>query len=128
MALASQTICSRILNALLFVRDPGNDPMPDEIPNVDGRGVVWHTDACLAVGCLPDCFGATTITLGSSNVPASGRVLVFDGLIKTPSRAVIVGTVLAEELLRARVENATTRVRIWTDGQPDADVVLIGLD
>ena len=121
--MTSKSINHRVLNSLVFIRDP----QIRDIPEIDGRSAVWSTKACVAVSCLPDCDGETKITIGAEKEIKQDGVLLFDGQVETPSRTVVVETVLSETLLEASVPNIRTRVRIWTDGFPDAEKVVIGL-
>src|SRR5207245_11808425 len=89
MALSSVRV--PVLNSLLFVRDAGTE----NIPKIDGKSAVWSTDSCVAISCLPDCDGETEITIGPSReMGERGGKLLFDGRLATPSRSVIVESVL----------------------------------
>jgi hypothetical protein len=113
----------RVLNSLLYVRDARKVDLPD----IDGKGASWFTSSCVAVSCLPDCDGPTTIAIGAaSELEVSGKPL-FDKALKTPSRKIIVETVLDEIVLEQAVSGDITRVRIWTNGFRDTDRVIIGL-
>ncbi len=111
-----------ILNSLLFIRDAS----VRQIPKIDGSSAVWFTEFCVAVSCLPDCDGDTEITLGDAQERLEATPL-FDGRLRTPSRRVIVETVLGRAILETSVPSATTRVKIWTNGFRDTDRVLISL-
>jgi hypothetical protein len=112
------------LNSLLFIRDANIR----EVPNIDGKSAVWSTASCVAVSCRPDCDGETEVIIGAPGGISARGSLLFDGKMKTPSRRVVVETVLRERILESAVPNAETRVRIWTNGRPDTDRVSIGLD
>lgn len=111
-------------NSLLYVRDP-TLRVPPEIEELD---VVWHTSSCVAISCLPDCDGPTRVAIGPSDEVGRDRSLIFDGELPSPSRILIVETITDDEVLRATTSGETTRVRIWTNGHPGADNVVIGLD
>jgi hypothetical protein len=114
----------RVLNSLLFVGDSSKK----ELPTIDGNGSVWSTASCVAVSCLPDCDGPTEIIIGAlSEVQSRGEKLVFDGEVETPSRAIVVETVLAKKILQRNVLNTRTHIRIWTNGLRDTDKVIVGL-
>jgi hypothetical protein len=113
-----------VLNSLLWIRDPTLRALPE----IDGLGAVWHTPSCVAVSCLPDCDGPTKVVIGPSGEVGRDVSLVFDGELLSPSRALIVNTVMDEELLCVEVSRTTTRVRIWTNGHRAAENVVIGLD
>jgi hypothetical protein len=112
-----------VLNSLLFLRDE----QTRNIPEIDGIGAVWSTTSCVAVGCLPDCDGETEVTVGPADEVRKDGTLLFDGPLATPSRSMVVETVLSETILRVGVPNAQTRVRIWTNGLRDTDKVIVGL-
>jgi hypothetical protein len=114
----------KVLNSLLYIRDAQEEDLPD----IDGRGAFWFTPSCVAVSCLPDCDGPTTITVGAMSEVAVGKKLLFDGRLETPSHRIIVETVLGNTVLEQNVPTAMTRVRIWTNGYRDTDKVEIGLD
>ncbi|MBK5960688.1 hypothetical protein CCR97_21140 [Rhodoplanes elegans] len=113
-----------VMNGLLFLRDPGID----NIPEMGEYGSCWSNPDCVVFSCQFDCFGPTKVSLGPSNELRRAPVLIFDGVLNTPSRTVIVETVMSEPALTCSVEKATTRVRIWTLGNPDSEIVDIGLD
>jgi hypothetical protein len=114
----------RALNSLLYIRDIATA----ELPDVDGDAAVWATPSCVAVSCLPDCDGETEILLGPSReVGLRGKPL-FDDQLKTPSKSVVVETVLQEIVLRLDVPHRETRLRIWTSGHQAADKVIFGLE
>ena len=117
-------VAYEVPNSLLYIRDPALF-VPLEI---DGQGASWHSASCVAVSCLPDCDGPTTIAIGPSDEVGRDRVLVFDGEILSPSGSLIVETIVETELLRVVVPGESTRVRIWTNGHRDTDNVIIGLD
>ncbi|HEY4140675.1 MAG TPA: hypothetical protein VGM57_04635 [Pseudolabrys sp.] len=113
----------KVLNSLLYIKDARQVDLPD----IDGRGAYWFTPSCVAVSCLPDCDGPTTVAIGAaSEMLASGK-LIFDSQLETPSRRIVVETVLAKKILEQAVLDDATRVRIWTNGFRDTDKVTIGL-
>jgi hypothetical protein len=112
-----------VLNSLLFIRD-GN---LRHVPQINGDAAVWSTESCVAVTCLPDCDGDTEITLVIGSNMESDRTLLFDGRLRTPSRRVIVETVLGKTILETSVPNVTTRVQVWTNGLRDTDKVVIAV-
>jgi hypothetical protein len=112
-----------VLNSLLFIRDGRTRNLPE----IDGNGAVWSTASCVAVSCLPDCDGETEVTLGPSSEIGKRGTLLFDRPLETPSRIVIVETVLGKEVLQIGVPNLQTRVHIWTNGARDTDEVIVAL-
>jgi hypothetical protein len=110
---------------LLFVRDPSTRG----VPAIDGDGAVWSTPTCIAISCLPDSEGETELKIGrGEEIDAVGWPLVLDGSIETPSRAVIVETVHPGTVCEVSVPTTDTRVRVWTNGHPATDKVMIALD
>lgn len=111
------------LNCLIFI----SDPKSKDTPEIDGIGGLWTTSECVAVGCLPDSDGPTKITLGPVKEVGTHNKLLFDGAVKTPSRKLSVGSVLAETIIETDVPNTVTHLKIWTNGHPASDIVIIGV-
>ena len=122
--MSTDTAKIRVLNSLLFVRDPKTN----DLPEIDGLRSVWSTPSCVAMSCRPDSEGVTTVTLNSRLALTDNDKLLFDGWIQTPSRTVIVEDVLAKPILSTRVSSAMTRLRAWTNGHPATDKVVVVLD
>ena len=120
----SNSVRLSVLNSLLFVRDA----VSRNLPEIDGNSAIWSTASCVAVSCLPDCDGQTGVTIGSAQEVGQRGNPLFDGRLMTPSRNVIVETVLGQTILAKTVPNLDTRVRIWTNGLRDTDTVTIALD
>ncbi|HYK23139.1 MAG TPA: hypothetical protein VEU75_00585, partial [Candidatus Acidoferrum sp.] len=115
----------RALNSLLFIKDTRTK----DLPMIDGYGSIWTTSSCVAVSCLPDCDGSTEVVIGNpSDLQNTAGKLLFDAVLETPNKCVSVETVLAEKILEKDVPNATTHVRIWTDGFRDTSKVVISLE
>ncbi len=115
----------RVLNSLLFIKDARTK----DLPMIDGQGSFWFTASCVAVSCMPDCDGPTEVVIGTpSELQDDAVKLLFDTRLETPSRSITVETVLAEKILEKNALNATTRVRIWTDGFRDTNKVVIDLE
>ena len=116
---------ARALNSLLFIKDTRTN----DFPMIDGQGSVWTTASCVAVSCMPDCDGPTEVVIGNpSDIKNAAGKLIFDAFLDTPNKCVSVETVLAEKILEKNVPNATTHVRIWTDGFRDTSKVMISLE
>ncbi|RAI44094.1 hypothetical protein [Rhodoplanes roseus] len=113
-----------VMNGLLFLHDPAID----NIPEVTRTGNCWSNSDCVAFSCQHECFGATKVSLGPSTEINPARELVFDGILSTPSREVVVDTVMSEVVLKHGVQTGSTRIRIWTLGPRDSEIVDIGLD
>lgn len=119
-----KSITAPILNSLLFVRDSKLEDLPD----INGLGAFWATRSCIAVSCLPDSDGSTTITIGCGSEVGRPHAPLVDMKIQTPSRTVIVENVVGERILETGVPAEDTRVRVWTNGHRATDIVAIGLD
>lgn len=117
-------VSKRVLNSLLYIRDPAIN----ELPEIWDLLRIWATPSCVAVSCLPDSEGETEIVIGDSEDVALGAPPLFQGQIRTPSRTFIVETVDEEILLQVIVPSVETAIRIWTNGHPATDRVVIGLD
>ncbi len=112
-----------VLNSLIFI----SDPTSEDTPEIDGIGGLWTTAECIAVCCLPDSDGTTKIILGPVKDVGTHSKLLFDGAVETPSRKLSVSTVLAEVLLDTDVPHTATDLKIWTNGNRDSDIVIIGI-
>lgn len=115
----------RVLNSLLFIKDAETT----DLPKIDGIGALWATPSCVAVGCMPDCNGATEVLMADQlDLSAPAGELVFDSALETPSKQIVVETVLAQTVLSRTVPNARTRIRIWTNGHRGTDKIIVGLE
>jgi hypothetical protein len=86
------------------------------------------TDDCLVITCQYWNDGDTTITMGPcEELPVHSMPLVFDGMLSTPTRSVLLHDVYMPEILRMDVHDTRTRVRIWSNHENQPDVVVIGL-
>jgi hypothetical protein len=121
--MTSKSARLRVLNSLLFIRDASTRNVPD----IDGNSAIWSTTSCVAVSCVPDSDGETHVTIGAAQEVAQHGVPLFDSKLETPTRSVVVETVIRERILERKVPNLKTRVRIWTDGYRDTRWVIIGL-
>lgn len=113
-----------VLNSLLYLRDSATL----DLPAVSEPTGFWWTSSCVAMSCLPDCDGETEITMGPTAEVVGARAPAFDRILITPSRRLILETVLISTILETDVPRTQTRVRIWTNGHFDTDTIVIGLD
>jgi hypothetical protein len=118
------SISVEVPNAILFVRDPSFWDFPEP----EREGAVWANSRGISVGCRPDCDGPTDITIGAASAVGRTDHLQYDGELETPTRQVPVAIVPGDTILEQNVPNTKTRVRVWTDGRPDAVTVTIGLE
>ncbi len=71
--------------------------------------------------------GETEVTLGAARDVDPGGPPVFDGVLETPSKAVIISTAEHETVMNANVPTQSTRVRIWTNHPTEPDRIIVGL-
>jgi hypothetical protein len=80
------------------------------------------------VQCLVDSEGETNVTIGAANQVAPPRRPVFDRVMETPSRKIILEIVPGETVHEMNLLADKNRVRIWTDGRHQcARAVVIGV-
>jgi hypothetical protein len=111
-----------IQNGLIFVEDALGGKPP--YPFTDEK--VQFTSSMVSVSCLHDIDGEAELTLGPAEDVAAGLSAIFDGLIETPSKVVVISTVPGDHLLKANVPDTTTRIRIWRNHPVWADKVIVG--
>lgn len=111
-------------NGVLFVTDAqgGIEPAP-----IRGAQVL-STPSCVAFACQIDCEGETTISAGDAKDSHSDKRLLFDGVLETPSRHLIISNVERLSVLTAPVPNPHTRIRIWTNRALQPDEISIDLE
>lgn len=112
-------------NSLLLVMDQTVGKVPDSM----NHGLVAATASCVAVGTLSEADGETLILL-SDELPSQlqTQLLVFDGVLATPSKKISVCSVVDDSLLVLDVPESSTRVRIWANHavEPDEIIVVVG--
>lgn len=117
-----KTVKRAPVNSLVFVSDNLRSEPP--IP-VRGR-IVNYNEFCISVGCYPEIDGETEIFLGRLPSVEAGFELVFDGVIQTPNKRLIVSTVDEEILLQDNVSGTETRVRILISHPKWPEKVVVG--
>jgi hypothetical protein len=110
-------------NCVVFIQDP----VTNDFPDLKKGSLVWSTSSCVAVSCLPDVDGATEIVMGALDNVEADLQLVFEGQLTTPNREVAVQIVPNKSVLKLEVPTPEIHVRIWTDGFPDTNKVVIGV-
>jgi len=101
-----------------------------DVPNEDygNAAPVWSIPTCLVICCLIDCEGETDITVGAVTDVLQQHKPVFDGILETPSRKLVLDLVSQEKVLEVGVPSPKNRVRVWTDGRHQcAETVVIGI-
>jgi hypothetical protein len=110
------------VNSLVFVSDNLRS-----LPPVPVRGsMVNYNEFCVSVGCYPEIDGETEIFLGRMTNVEAGLQLVFDGILQTPNKTLIVWTVDDEILLQDDVTDTETRVRILLSHPKWPEKVVVG--
>lgn len=109
------------VNSIVFISDNLKSKPPE---HVDGS-LVSYNEFCVSVGTYPEVDGETEFSLGRADEVGDALQLVFDGIIETPSRMLIISTVWDEVLLEDSVADVETRTRVWVDhpGWPQKLVV-----
>lgn len=98
-----------------------------DVPQSMLGGLISANSGCIAVGCLSELDGETEFVLGTTNEVDSGQGSAFDGYLETPTRRVVLRSVLGETLLEHEVSQARTRVRIWVNHDSEPDRIVVGL-
>jgi hypothetical protein len=109
-------------HALLFISDQSGG----DIPEFTADAPIMSTETGILVHCLPDMDGDTTVTLGKAENVGQVGPPVFDGIIKLPTKNLMVATVEDDGILFDTVPTVETRIRIWTNRALDPDDIVIG--
>jgi hypothetical protein len=109
-------------NSLIFVRDEGGGVVPEFVPN----RLVLATSSAVSVGCLAEMDGETEVTLGPIREIETKGLKVFDDVLETPTRRIVVETSEGEILLREDVASNRVRVCIWVNRVVEPDRILVG--
>ena len=109
-------------NSIVFI----SETLRSEPPAPILAGMVSANATCVAVACLPEVDGETEFRFGKVQESPAGLELVFDGLVATPGRTLIVATVEEEILFEDSVPDDTTRVRVWLSHPRWPELVVIG--
>lgn len=107
-------------HSIIFVNDPTSEV---EIPEDIGRGLVWATDTCVAIGTLAEMDGQTTIRLARDFPTPEGEV-IFEGTIKTPGRLVAINTSEGVALISLTTDSES-RLTVWANDSSEPDLILV---
>lgn len=99
------------INSIVFISDNLKSKPPEHVY----RSLVSYNEFCVSVGTYPEQDGETEFSLGKADEVGGDLQLVFDGMIETPSRKLMISTVWDEVLLEDSVADVETRIRIWVD-------------
>ena len=102
------------------------DASGGDIPESMHQSVLASTASCIAIGCRSEVDGETRIELQDYDLANTDR-LVFDGVLRTKSRELIVRTVLGEVLLQTKVPKIETELRVWVNDAKEPDHITIGV-
>ncbi|WP_394890890.1 hypothetical protein ACG873_06015 [Mesorhizobium sp. AaZ16] len=117
-----QTIKQSLQNGLIFIEDiKGGEP-----PSLATDEKVQFSASCISVACLHEIDGEAELIFGPADEVAPTYDLAFDGTLETPSREVVVATVTGAPLLKAKVPDVRTRVRVWRSHPIWPEQVAIG--
>ncbi len=117
-----ETTKHALQNGLIFVEDASEGQVPD--PFTDEK--IQFTTSFVSVAGLHDVDGETELVLGPADDVAPDFDAQFDGMIETPTRSVVLSTVPGDHLLKAKVPDTITRIRVWRNHPVWADRVVIG--
>ena len=99
------------INSIVFVSDNLRSKPPEHVVG----GLISYNEFCVSVGTYPEQDGETEFMLGKAEKVGDALQLVFDGMIHTPHRNLMIWTVWEEVLLEEKVADVQTRLRIWAD-------------
>lgn len=116
--------------SIAFVSGPRGSEPP--LPTSNAPGQILSTSSCVSFPVYMSQEGPTTFTLGDvrevmpQRVPAQAPV--FDAMIKTPDKHIVVSTAEYVTFLEMPVRRTKTRVQIWTNHPVWPDQVIIGVE
>lgn len=109
-------------NSLIFLWDEGGGVVPEFVANK----LVLATSSAVSVGCLAEMDGETEITLGPTGDVDTRGLKVFDDVLETPTRRIVVETSEGEILLREDVSSNRVHVGIWVNRYVEPDKIVVG--
>lgn len=98
-----------------------------EVPVSMSHALIAATESCIAVGGKSESDGETAINLGDVDSVNTGEQPVFEGVLKTPSRKVVVRTVTGDTLLSMPVPSTETNIKIWANDSIEPDCISVGI-
>jgi hypothetical protein len=110
-------------NSVVLVSDADGG----EIPKTMGGVLVSATNTCVAVGCLSEDDGQTEFTLAPLTEVDRADKPVYEGMLRTPKRRVVIRSVLGEHLLELPVLQEVTKIKIWANDAQEPDNVVVGV-
>lgn len=97
-------------------------------PELTGDSRLVANDSCIAVGTQYEADGETEFRLGNRGEVDPGRPPNLQGRLKTPSRIVVIRTVLGDTISQMPVLRTETTISIWVNHPTAPDLVIIGLE
>lgn len=108
-------------NSIVLVEDLNGG----DVPTSTDTSLVLATDSCITVGCRAEDDGETEIILKQGSHVDTDDQLVFEGLLQTPSRKVVVRTIQNVTLLEMPVTTTETKLRIWVNDSTEPDHITV---
>ena len=121
--MTTQHIKSAPPNSVVIVSDRGGG----EVPKSMNGEAISATSSCVAVGCMAADDGGTEFTLGRLSELDRPKKPAYEGTLNTPSRQLVIRSVLGVELLGLTVEGDVTRVKIWANDISEPDRIVIAV-
>lgn len=112
------------LNGIVAFRDAAST----NIPEVTRDGVVWKNKTCLVAACQPDSEGSTAIVISDGQEAPQTNDMAFDGNLYFPSGFAVIDTVHDDVIAEFPLHPGLHRVRLWTDGHKDSELLIFGID
>lgn len=114
-------------NSVVFVTDVRGG-MP---PQYEDGKLINHNEFCVGIVCYPEIDGETEIVLAGAfengfSEMITGLELAYDGNIATPSKVLLISTVMDEPVLQEAVPETVTRLRVWISHPKWPEKVVIG--
>jgi hypothetical protein len=98
-----------------------------EIPRKMGKSLVSATNTCVAVGCLSEDDGLTELMLVPLEEVNCTDQPVYEGLLQTPLRRVVIYSVLGQPLLEMLVRQKLTKIKVWANHLNEPDKITVGV-
>lgn len=109
-------------NSIVFISGNLQSKPPEHV-----RGnMINYNETCVSVGCHPEIDGETEIHLGRADEISAEFEVVFDGIIETPNKTLMISTVEGTILLEDTVPALVTRLRVWLSHPRWPDKVVVG--
>jgi len=101
------------------------DEIGGEVPDSIDDTLVVATHSCIAVRCRAADDGPTDLELSVTHNVISREKPVFQQQIATPTRRVVIRSVLNETLLAIDVPSTKSMVKIWANDSKEPDRIVV---